>query len=252
MFGGARPPPPPPAAPTVPLAQRFQALPVPVPVKKMKQLFWDVVPLPRLENTFWVQPFERPRKRRRKAPRAEPSEPAFPLPDFAADEVGAAGAPSSAAAAPGAPAAPGTDAGGATDSGRGSGEWEEVEEPLLDFGFIEDSFAQVVKAPKAPGAGGGPGGKGGGAKAQTAIIDSKRAYNINILMGSKIKIPIDQLRAAVVSLDPRAFASEEAVAALLRCVPSAEDAAGLQVRATPMCCSYVRYPVCLGGRVLRV
>ncbi len=42
-----------------------------------------------------------------------------------------------------------------------------------------------------------------------AAIDSKRAYNINILMGSKIKIPIDQLRDAVVQLDPRAFASEE-------------------------------------------
>ena len=45
---------------------------------------------------------------------------------------------------------------------------------------------QVVKAKATPAPGNRPNDK----KEKQAIIDSKRAYNINILMGSKIKIPV--------------------------------------------------------------
>lgn len=82
---------------------------------------------------------------------------------------------------------------------------EEEEVPLLDWSEVEDAFAAVVKAPKTPAA---AAAKSGGSK-QEAVIDSKRAYNINILMGSKIKIPLGDLRAAVISLDPRACGNEE-------------------------------------------
>lgn len=36
--------------------------------------------------------------------------------------------------------------------------------------------------------------KAAAGKQQQSIIDSKRAYNINILMGSKIKIPVRCLK----------------------------------------------------------
>lgn len=41
-------------------------------------------------------------------------------------------------------------------------------------------------------------------------------------------IQIDQLRGKVVQLDPKTFDSEEAVAALAQCIPSADDAAALE------------------------
>ncbi|PNH10553.1 Formin-like protein 13 [Tetrabaena socialis] len=87
--------------------------------------------------------------------------------------------------------------------------------------FSDESYRQVLKAKVTP-AKAAP-----GKPQQQSVIDSKRAYNINILMGSKIKISVDALRSRVVQLDPRVFDNEEAVGALLACVPSADDAAAL-------------------------
>jgi hypothetical protein len=50
-----------------------------------------------------------------------------------------------------------------------------------------------VKAKAAPA----PGNRSNDKKEKQAIIDSKRAYNINILMGSKIKIPVSWASSAV-------------------------------------------------------
>jgi len=61
------------------------------------------------------------------------------------------------------------------------------------------------------------------AKQQVSLIDSKRAYNISILMNGKIKIPIDELRDAVLAMDVRVSGSEETLAALMQCLPTAED-----------------------------
>ncbi len=79
----------------------------------------------------------------------------------------------------------------------------------LDFAAWEDAFAQVAAKARATPAKAGP----GAGKASTNIIDSKRAYNINILMGSKIKIPVSQSAAGRRKRLHRAWAPTSAVGA---------------------------------------
>ncbi|EFJ47096.1 hypothetical protein VOLCADRAFT_105316 [Volvox carteri f. nagariensis] len=117
-------------------------------------------------------------------------------------------------------AATGSQQAGEVPEGEGEEEGGEGP-PSLDWSLMEEMFAQVIKARATPAK------TSNNSKQQQSVIDSKRAYNIGILMGSKIKIPVDALRARVVQLDPRAFDSEEAVGALLQCVPSQDDAAAL-------------------------
>ncbi len=62
---------------------------------------------------------------------------------------------------------------------------------VLPFGSrVAVQFLQVVKAKATPV-------KATTGKQQQSIIDSKRAYNINILMGSKIKIPVSCLQRSI-------------------------------------------------------
>ncbi|KXZ42876.1 hypothetical protein GPECTOR_113g288 [Gonium pectorale] len=90
----------------------------------------------------------------------------------------------------------------------------------LDWSLMEEMFAVVAKQPRATAS------KTPAKQAQQSVIDSKKSYNINILMGSKIKMPVDVLRARVVQLDPRVF-DEDVLEALGKCVPDAEDQAAL-------------------------
>ncbi len=85
--------------------QRYTARPVPQPVKKMKQLFWDTIPYARLHGTFWVEP--------------DP------------DEAAAAAAAATAAAA--------DQSGGEADGGEEGRDGP----PTLDWSLMEDMFAQV-------------------------------------------------------------------------------------------------------------
>ncbi|GFH27456.1 formin-like protein, partial [Haematococcus lacustris] len=106
---------------------------------------------------------------------------------------------------------------------------EAVELPPLDWSALAQQFVQA--APKAKPSNSALGGKDGGpgdAKPKLiSLIDGKRAHNVNILMGGKIKIPVSGLRAAVVGLDPRIFSSEEVLTALAQCVPTPEEAGAL-------------------------
>eukprot|EP00798_Chlamydomonas_sp_ICE-L_P020827 gene20827-27657_t len=163
---GAPAPPPPPPPPRMPGAPAppmppapgpaHKAKPVPAPSKKMKPIFWDVVPVARINATFWV------------ADAKDDSE----------------------------------------------------DTPEIDFENIEKHFAQVHKVAAAPKA---------AVQKQTAVIDSKRAYNMSILLGGKVKIPIDQLRQAVIDVGFGQLNNEESLSALLQCVPSAEDIAALEM-----------------------
>ncbi|KAF5838853.1 hypothetical protein DUNSADRAFT_2111 [Dunaliella salina] len=109
-----------------------------------------------------------------------------------------------------------------------NGDCEDV--PPLDFASLEQLFAQA--APKTAAAAKASASAGAPAAAakpkQVSLIDGKRGHNVSILMGGKIKIPPAELRAAVLKLDPRAVGNEESVAALMQCIPSADEAAALE------------------------
>ena len=83
---------------------------MPVPSKKMKQLFWDVVPIGRLAGTFWVEGLSSPSGGSQGGGRV------------------------------------GGDHGGAvlaTSSGEAGGTGVDDEDVQLDFSALEDHFAQV-------------------------------------------------------------------------------------------------------------
>ena len=61
--------------------------------------------------------------------------------------------------------------------------------------------------------------KSSSAPKQQSLLDSKRAHNISILLGSKIKWPLDRLHAALVVMEPKLLDGEETIAALLQVRP---------------------------------
>lgn len=93
----------------------------------------------------------------------------------------------------------------------------EVDASLLTELFSVQPAAGPVKPVAGVGRAAAP-AAGGGA---LVLLDAKRANNIAIIL-SRVRLPFDEMRAAVLSLDKEALPSD-AVAALLSCVPSPEE-----------------------------
>jgi hypothetical protein len=92
----------------------------------------------------------------------------------------------------------------------------------VDASILAELFSvQPAAVPVKPAAGAGRAAApavGGGA---LVLLDAKRANNIAIIL-SRVRLPFDEMRAAVLSLDKEAL-PPDAVAALLSCVPSPEE-----------------------------
>ena len=98
--------------------------------------------------------------------------------------------------------------------------WEHVKEQgeqvEIDGELFETLFAQKA-APKPALSR----GASSSSSACVALLDPKRANNISIIL-SRLKMPFEEMRRAIVEVDMEAL-PHESVTALLKCAPTAEE-----------------------------
>ncbi|PRW57389.1 formin 20 isoform X2 [Chlorella sorokiniana] len=99
---------------------------------------------------------------------------------------------------------------------------------LLDQPAVEGLFQASIRRPggSSGSRGGTPDGAAAAAAARgkqaVAVLDTRRATNIGIMM-ARLKAPWREVPAAVARLDPALFASADDVRAVLQCAPSEDE-----------------------------
>ncbi|KAI8466315.1 MAG: hypothetical protein J3K34DRAFT_460936 [Monoraphidium minutum] len=107
------------------------------------------------------------------------------------------------------------------DARLGSSKWARLSPAVwIDYGALEEGFAQVVRAPRQRDA----------APKHVTVLDLKRCTAIGIRM-ARLRVPWQDAAAAVVSLDPAVLGSADDVATLLQCLPTDDERAALQAYA---------------------